>query len=75
MNTVEKPLALTDFRMALAGPLGPCRRPPTPKRVREWVDMGMPYEILPGEKRKKFPIMKCIAWLSRHGVKRGDENL
>ena len=31
MNTVEKPLALTDFRMALAGPLGPCRRPPTPE--------------------------------------------
>ena len=70
---VEKPVLLKDLRLILAGPTGPCVKPPAPKRIRGWVDRGMPYELEPGARRKKFIPSKCIAWLAERGVKRGED--
>ena len=74
-TTLEKPVLLKDLRLLLAGPNGPCIKPPAPKRIRGWVDAGMPCQIQPGARRKEFILSDCIAWLAKRGIKRGDQDL
>lgn len=72
---LNKPVYLKDLCLILAKPTGPCPRPPAPRRVRGWVEAGMPYQIKPLGKRKEFIPAKCIAWLAKKGVVGGEETV